>query len=95
MTVKGNHPQLQAKLKQLLGDPSDPFFPAASTHEKAHGRIEYRAICQPLSVDAETVSFPFAAQIARIKREREIVKTAKTSRTRDRLYHHQPVQGAL
>jgi hypothetical protein len=26
MTVKGNHPQLQAKLKQLLGDPCDPFF---------------------------------------------------------------------
>ena len=54
------------------------FPPQATTVEKAHGRLEERAI-QTKTFNAEDIGFPFAAQIARVDRTRTELSTGKIS----------------
>lgn len=62
------------------GCPRRPFPPERTQVEKAHGRIEHRALCA-LEVQTGDISFPFAAQIARLDRRRELAGGKVTAET--------------
>jgi predicted transposase YbfD/YdcC len=78
MIVKENHPTLRATLELLLDSPVAARVPCRRRveREKGHGRIERRELVSS-SVLAGRLDWPGMAQIFRVKRQRQQVKTGK------------------
>jgi hypothetical protein len=66
LIVKGNQPTLHATIAGLLAGP-DTDFPTDITDGRGHGRRERRTVRTAL---ADTIDFPHAGQVFRIRRDR-------------------------
>jgi Transposase DDE domain len=78
MIVKENQPMLRATLELLLSSPvrSRVLCRRRVEHDKGHGRIERRELVSS-NVLAGRIDWPGLAQIFRLTRERQQVKTGK------------------
>ncbi len=78
LTVKNNQSALKKRIKKLL-ETNKQEVRTVHTHERGHGRNEYRRI-EVITTDAQEASWPFASQIGRIHRQRPDLKSGKLSR---------------
>lgn len=69
LTVKGNQPKLLAVCQRLLSGPAADFTPEHVTFERGHGRTEQRTTRVAPVTDKSAITFPYAAQVFRIRRD--------------------------
>ena len=69
LTVKGNQPTLFAACQQVLSGPVSDFAPEHVGFDRGHGRTEQRTTrAAPVSPESG-ISFPYAAQVFRVRRD--------------------------
>jgi predicted transposase YbfD/YdcC len=79
--VKANQPTLYQAVQDALAGHHDAFAErsASQTDKPAHGRIETRSI-RTADVDPDTIDFPHAAQVFRLRRDRASLDAVRTSK---------------
>lgn len=78
--VKANQPTLYQAVQTALAGHNDAFAKrSASQTGKGHGRIETRSI-RTADADPETIDFPHAAQVFRLRRDRAGLDGVRTSK---------------
>lgn len=69
LTVKGNQPKLLAACQKLLSGPAGDFAPEHVTLDRGHGRTEQRTTRVAPVTGESAITFPYAAQVFRIRRD--------------------------
>jgi hypothetical protein len=69
LTVKGNQPRLLAACQKLLSGPAGDFAPEHVTFDRGHGRTEQRTTRVAPITGESAITFPYAAQGFRIRRD--------------------------
>lgn len=69
LTVKGNQPRLLAACQKLLSGPAGDFAPEHITFDRGHGRTEQRTTRVAPITGESAITFPYAAQVFRIRRD--------------------------
>ena len=69
LTVKGNQPRLLAACQKMLSGPAGDFAPEHVTFDRGHGRTEQRTTRVASVTGESAITFPYAAQVFRIRRD--------------------------
>ena len=69
LTVKGNQPKLLAACRKLMSGPAGDFAPEHVTFDRGHGRTEQRTTRVAPAGGEAAITFPYAAQVFRIRRD--------------------------
>jgi hypothetical protein len=69
LTVKGNQPKLLAACQKMMSGPASDFAPEHVTFERGHGRTEKRTTRAAPVTSESGITFPYAAQVFRIRRD--------------------------
>ena len=69
LTVKGNQPNLLAACQKMMSGPACDFAPEHVTFDRGHGRTEQRTTRVAPVTGESAITFPYAAQVFRIRRD--------------------------
>jgi len=69
LTVKGNQPSLLTACQKMLSGPASDFAPEHVTFDRGHGRTEQRTTRIATVAGDSAITFPYAAQVFRIRRD--------------------------